>query len=272
MLPRLVNDGTTILAITDAGLYDLIHSTTFQPFAKPVDVTDAIAVNGKLYLALLNGNVRIVDKDIRQHKLHTREIKSMSKHSNGFVTGCRDHLVKLWNEKFELSASYRLPRTIWSVKASESNVFVGCLAARQTFAPSPSLFVLRTLPTGLHLLTTSSFNKGAVYHTVPVSPNDFITFGNDGVLARFDSRISYSDPVASWADEHDYPLFTGALLDNKLVVGTGHHSVVRLFDLRNSRMIGSVFVGKRSSPVYSITWSRGDVYCATDREVSRICF
>jgi len=279
-LPKLVDNAGIVQAITHRGIYsfetDELSLREFSKQDQQVDVNHAIYAHGDIYISLSNGAVRkMTSFDVSHHQLHAVSIQSISTHESGFVTCSKDNSVKLWSSIFEKLESWSPdnPTVMWSVESNGQRIFLGSSASSKQ---SASLRILQVTPTGFNV-TPSSFHRGAVFHTIAPSPTELLTFGYDGVWAMWDSRISFAKPVMLAYDEDDYPLFTAVKHDWKLFVGTGHHSVVRCFDLRNARQRGRqgggpIYASHRSSPIYSMVWSTSKLFCAVDRGISRISF
>ncbi|KAK2166401.1 hypothetical protein LSH36_39g00100 [Paralvinella palmiformis] len=79
--------------------------------------------------------------------------------------------------------------------------------------------------------------------------------------------------VMKWEEPFDSTLYCVQSDGHYAVItGTARHGMVRLWDKRHSRPIQMYYVGRGSSPVYSLAYDSGHLYVALDKGINMLDF
>ncbi|KAK2170861.1 hypothetical protein NP493_1127g00026 [Ridgeia piscesae] len=209
---------------------------------------------------------------------HTSDIHAVDFHRDSvIVSGSRDTTIKLW----------RLPDTdhmdvllhtepagdrVWSVAVSpDGRCFVAGTAGLHGVCP------LRLWDTHTATLTGAlgrHYKYGAGVLDVQFeSPDIVLSCGYDTCVRMWDLRQSYNQCVLLWEEPFDSTLYcVKSDGHNAIVTGTARHGMVRVWDKRCTESVQMYYVGRWSSPVYSLAYDTSHLYTALDRSVELLDF
>ncbi|TPX30611.1 hypothetical protein SmJEL517_g05866 [Synchytrium microbalum] len=227
---------------------------------------------------------------LTNHETGKHRITGILQHRDRLVTTGVDPKIRVYNpsDGSEVDAlQVRTPEhkdrfTSLTTVPHTNYIAVGSTQWKANSSNSP-LRLLTVTPSGLCLDKELFSHRTSVFGLSPAGSHMFASASFDGTAKLWDVRSP--DPcIKTIEDADDYALFCISVDagGRRLVFGTSHYGVIRLFDMRYlpesgnrvTRGARSVFIGgKRArSPVYSVQATDAHVYAAYANELIMVAW
>lgn len=208
---------------------------------------------------------------------HGSEVSAVDVTSNMVISGSRDQTVKIWRITDQVSLSpistINIGDRIWSLATSSR----GCVAVGSAgwFDGTPSLTLL-DLATGTRQDLGTDLRKGAgMLDLTWIDETKFLSCGYDSLARLWDIRSGTC--VSKWEEPFNEAIYCMSTDYNMtLVCGTARHGLVRLWDMRSTQPVQSIYSKHprlgQSSPVYSVSFDETNLYVALDQCLNLVSF
>lgn len=207
-------------------------------------------------------------------RCHNSDINSVDIWNNVIVSGSRDKNVKIWvrqNGSTSCQHMLQIRDRVWSVAIPSCGRSLLTGSAGYNNIPPLQLYDIEI---GSRICTFGNDhrNGAGVLHVYPESSFEFLSCGYDTCVRMWDTRCG-TQCIIQWEDPHDSAVYCVASDHHMTVLsGTSRHGLVRLWDKRMNKSIQMYYVGRRNSPVYSLTFDPNYAYVALDRSLNVLSF
>ncbi|XP_043267589.1 F-box/WD repeat-containing protein 4 [Venturia canescens] len=216
--------------------------------------------------------------DLHIQNAHTSNINAIDEISGTIISGSANGTVKLWSQPLENVPNFPLATIdvldrVWSLSADRDAGKVAVGSSGHHSIPPLKIFDLECCSESI--LIRHRWRRGAgIYDMLWENSNILLTCGYDTCVRKWDTRTGSC--VATWSDPTDAALYClSSDYRFTIVTGTQYNCKAVLWDQRMTKYVQLFFltnVGRKSSPLYSISFDSSSFYGATDRRLIELTF